>query len=227
MNVSALASMQELIPAACATIQDYPHQGILFYDVTTLFANAEVFKASIDEIARLFEGTYDVVAGVEARGFLMASALAYASGKGIMTVRKAGKLPRETYREEYELEYGTAAIEIHCHDFAPGTRVLLLDDILATGGTLVAATKLIERAKLKVAGIGTLLELKDLGGREALAQYSVFGIAVNRELIGVMPLKEFLCPQKHLRMFPRMLLHVSLRSSLPKNANMLQKSMHD
>ena len=95
MNVSALASMQELIPAACATIQDYPHQGILFYDVTTLFANAEVFKASIDEIARLFEGTYDVVAGVEARGFLMASALAYASGKGIMKVRKAGKLSSE------------------------------------------------------------------------------------------------------------------------------------
>ena len=178
MNVSALASMQELIPAACATIQDYPHQGILFYDVTTLFANAEVFKASIDEIARLFEGTYDVVAGVEARGFLMASALAYASGKGIMTVRKAGKLPRETYREEYELEYGTAAIEIHCHDFAPGTRVLLLDDILATGGTLVAAAKLIERAKLKVAGIGTLLELKGLGGREALAQYRVETLSV-------------------------------------------------
>ena len=179
MNVSALASMQELIPAACATIQDYPHQGILFYDVTTLFA--EVFKASIDEIARLFEGTYDVVAGVEARGFLMASALAYASGKGIMTVRKAGKLPRETYREEYELEYGTAAIEIHCHDFASGTRVLLLDDILATGGTLVAATKLIERAKLKVAGIGTLLELKGLGGREALAQYRVETLSVVSE----------------------------------------------
>ena len=181
MNVSALASMQELIPAACATIQDYPHQGILFYDVTTLFANAEVFKVSIDEIARLFEGTYDVVAGVEARGFLMASALAYASGKGIMTVRKAGKLPRETYREEYELEYGTAAIEIHSHDFAPGTRVLLLDDILATGGTLVAAAKLIERAELKVAGIGTLLELKDLGGREALAQYRVETLSVVSE----------------------------------------------
>ena len=162
MNVSALASMQELIPAACATIQDYPHQGILFYDVTTLFANAEVFKASIDEIARLFEGTYDVVAGVEARGFLMASALAYASGKGIMTVRKAGKLPRETYREEYELEYGTAAI-------------------VATGGTLVAAAKLIERAELKVAGIGTLLELKGLGGREALAQYRVETLSVVSE----------------------------------------------
>ena len=183
MNVSApaAASIQELIPAACATIQDYPHRGILFYDVTTLFANAEVFKAAIDEIAQLFAGTFDIVAGVEARGFLMASALAYATGKGIMTVRKAGKLPRETYREEYELEYGTAALEIHCHDFAPGTRVLLLDDILATGGTLEAAAKLIERANLRVAGIGALLELKGLGGREVLHQYRVETLSVVSE----------------------------------------------
>ena len=88
-----------------------------------------------------------------------------------MTVRKAGKLPRETYREEYALEYGSAAIEIHCNDFAPGTRVLLLDDLLATGGTLVAAAKLVERANLKVAGVGALLELEGLGGREALDGY--------------------------------------------------------
>ena len=89
-----------------------------------------MFKACIDELATRFEGQFDVVAGVEARGFLLASALAYATGTGVMTVRKAGKLPRETYREEYALEYGSAAIEIHCNDFAPGTRVLLLDDLL-------------------------------------------------------------------------------------------------
>ena len=90
-----------------------------------------------------------------------------------MTIRKAGKLPRETYREEYALEYGTAAVEIHCSDFAPGTRVLILDDILATGGTLEAAVKLVERAKLKVAGVAALLELDGLGGRDALAGYRV------------------------------------------------------
>ena len=163
--------IEQLIPAACATIPNYPHEGILFYGVTTLFANAEVFKACIDELAARFEGQFDVAAGVEARGFLLASALAYATGTGIMTVRKAGKLPRETYREEYALEYGSAAIEIHCNDFAPGTRVLLLDDLLATGGTLVAAAKLVERANLKVAGVGALLELEGLGGREALDGY--------------------------------------------------------
>ena len=118
--------IEQLIPAACATIPNYPHEGILFYDVTTLFANAEVFKACIDEPATRFEGQFDVVAGVEARGFLLASALAYATGTGIMTVRKAGKLPRETYREEYALEYDTAEIDIPCHAFTPGSRVLLL-----------------------------------------------------------------------------------------------------
>ena len=170
---SEATPIEQRIPAACATIQDYPHEGILFYDVTTLFANPEVFKACIDELAHRFEGEFDVVAGVEARGFLLASALAYATGKGIMTIRKAGKLPRETYREEYALEYGTAAVEIHCSDFAPGTRVLILDDILATGGTLEAAVKLVERAKLKVAGVAALLELDGLGGRDALAGYRV------------------------------------------------------
>ena len=170
---SEATPIEQRIPAACATIQDYPHEGILFYDVTTLFANPEVFKACIDELAHRFEGEFDVVAGVEARGFLLASALAYATGKGIMTIRKAGKLPRETYREEYALEYGTAAVEIHCSDFAPGTRVLILDDILATGGTPEAAVKLVERAKLKVAGVAALLELDGLGGRDALAGYRV------------------------------------------------------
>lgn len=173
--------IEQLIPAACATIPNYPHEGILFYDVTTLFANAEVFKACIDELAARFEGQFDVVAGVEARGFLLASALAYATGTGVMTVRKAGKLPRETYREEYALEYGSAAIEIHCNDFAPDTRVLLLDDLLATGGTLVAAAKLVERANLKVAGVGALLELEGLGGREALDGYRLETLSLASE----------------------------------------------
>ena len=182
MSATAPEPMQSLIPSACVTIPDYPHKGILFYDVTTLFANADVFKAAIDELAARFEGTYDVVAGVEARGFLLAAALGYATGKGVMTVRKAGKLPRETYREEYSLEYGTAAVEIHCNDFEPGTRVLLLDDILATGGTLVASAKLVERAGLKVAGAAALLELEGLGGREALeGKYRVESLSIVSE----------------------------------------------
>ena len=176
MSVTEPAPIQQIVPDACTTIENYPHEGILFYDVTTLFANAEVFKQCIDELARRFEGTYDVVAGVEARGFLLASALAYATGKGIMTVRKAGKLPRETFREEYSLEYGTAAV-----DFPTGTRVLLLDDILATGGTLVAAAKLVERAQLQVAGIGVLLELDGLGGRTALESYHVESLSAVTE----------------------------------------------
>ena len=105
----------------------------------------------------------------------------YATGKGIMTVRKAGKLPRETFREEYSLEYGTAAVEIHCNDFPAGTRVLLLDDILATGGTLVAAAKLVERAQLQVVGIGVLLELDGLGGRTALESYHVESLSAVTE----------------------------------------------
>lgn len=181
MSATAPASIQQIVPAACATIQDYPHEGVLFYDVTTLFADPQVFRQCVDELARFFEGTYDVVAGVEARGFLLASALAYATGTGVMTVRKAGKLPRRTYREEYTLEYGTAALEIHCDDFTPGTRVLLLDDILATGGTLVAAAQLLERAQLKVAGIGMLLEIEGLGGRAALGAYRVETLSTVRE----------------------------------------------
>ena len=159
MSVTEPAPMQQIVPDACTTIENYPHEGILFYDVTTLFANAKVFKQCIDELARRFEGTYDVVAGVEARGFLLASALAYATGKGIMTVRKAGKLPRETFREEYSLEYGTAAVEIHCND----------------------AAKLVERAQLQVAGIGVLLELDGLGGRTALESYHIESLSAVTE----------------------------------------------
>ena len=155
MSVTEPAPMQQIVPDACTTIENYPHEGILFYDVTTLFANAKVFKQCIDELARRFEG--------------------------IMTVRKAGKLPRETFREEYSLEYGTAAVEIHCNDFPTGTRVLLLDDILATGGTLVAAAKLVERAQLQVAGIGVLLELDGLGGRTALESYHIESLSAVTE----------------------------------------------
>lgn len=179
--VDSALPLEEQIPAACAQIQDYPKEGILFYDVTTLFANPEVFRRAIDELAARFEGQFDIVAGVEARGFLMASALAYIAGTGVMTVRKAGKLPRDTYMKEYELEYGLAAIEIHKEDIPAGTRVLLVDDLLATGGTLEAATHLMKMADLEVAGIGVLLELDGLGGRELLAGNRVEALALVSE----------------------------------------------
>lgn len=166
-------SIQDAVPAACEQIQDYPKAGILFYDVTTLFADAEVFRRCIDELAERFEGTFDIVAGVEARGFLMAAAIAYKVGTGVMTVRKAGKLPRDTYMREYQLEYGSAAIEIHRNDFAEGTRVLIVDDLLATGGTLAAAVHLMAQAKLEIAGVGALLELEGLGGREAIGNHRI------------------------------------------------------
>lgn len=161
--------VEQMVPAACAQIHNFPKPGILFYDVTTLFANPQVFRRCIDELADRFAGEFDIVAGVEARGFLIASAIAYKAGTGVMTVRKAGKLPRDTYTKDYELEYGSAAIEIHRDDIPAGTRVLIVDDLLATGGTLAAAVNLMGQASLTVAGVGVLLEIDGLGGREALA----------------------------------------------------------
>lgn len=179
--VDSSLPLEEQIPAACAQIQDYPKEGILFYDVTTLFANPQVFRASMEELAQRFEGQFDIVAGVEARGFLMASAIAYIAGTGVMTVRKAGKLPRDTYMKEYSLEYGQAAIEIHKDDIPAGSRVLIVDDLLATGGTLEAAAHLMEMADLKVAGIGVLLELEGLGGREILAGHCLEALSLVAE----------------------------------------------
>lgn len=160
--------IEELVPAACAKIQDFPKEGILFYDVTTLFADPVAFRRCVDELTDRFAGRFDIVAGVEARGFLMAAAMAYKAGTGVMTVRKAGKLPRDTFTKEYQLEYGSAAIEIHKEDIPAGTRVLIVDDLLATGGTLAAAVHLMHQAKLEVAGVGVFLELEGLGGREAI-----------------------------------------------------------
>lgn len=173
--------IEKMVPAACAQIQDFPKPGILFYDVTTLFANPEVFKRCIDELDDRFEGQFDIVAGVEARGFLIAAAIAYKAGTGVMTVRKAGKLPRDTYTKEYELEYGSAAIEIHKEDIPAGTRVLIVDDLLATGGTLAAAVNLMEQASLEVAGVGVFLELDGLGGREAIGPHRTETLSVVSE----------------------------------------------
>ena len=149
------------------TIPDYPEPGILFRDITPLLADAAALRATIDGLIAPFAGGFEVVAGIEARGFLLAGAAATAAGVGLVPIRKAGKLPRPAASVSYALEYGEAAIEMH-DDIAPGTRVLLLDDVLATGGTLAAGRELVAALGGEVIGTAVLLEIDALGGRAAL-----------------------------------------------------------
>ncbi|HEV7166684.1 MAG TPA: adenine phosphoribosyltransferase [Micrococcaceae bacterium] len=162
-----------MISLLCATVPDYPEPGITFKDLTPVFADGPALHAVVDALVEPFAGQFDAVAGVEARGFLLAAAAAYATGTGVITVRKAGKLPREVYREDYSLEYGTAALELHKTDVPAGSRVLILDDVLATGGTLSAAARLFERADVHVAGFGVVLELGELRGRSVLTGHRI------------------------------------------------------
>ncbi|WP_394253706.1 adenine phosphoribosyltransferase [Arthrobacter pityocampae] len=163
------AQARDAVDRLCALVPDFPSPGIMFRDLTPVFSDAHAFRAIVDALADAFAGQFDAVAGVEARGFLLAAAVGYATGTGVVTVRKAGKLPRAVYREAYDLEYGQASLEIHQADLPTGTRVLLLDDVLATGGTLAAAGALLEQAGAVVVGCGVVLELADLTGRAALA----------------------------------------------------------
>lgn len=160
-----LAHAESLI----VTVPDYPEPGVLFRDITPLLADARALRTVIDALVAPFRGEFDVVAGIEARGFLLAGAAAVAAGVGLVPIRKAGKLPRPAASAEYVLEYGTATIEMH-DDIAPGTRVLLVDDVLATGGTIAAARDLVARVGGVVAGIGVLMELDALGGRAAIGE---------------------------------------------------------
>ena len=156
------------------TIPDYPEPGVLFRDITPLLADASALRTVIHAMIAPFEGSFDVVAGVEARGFLLAGAAAMEAGVGLVPIRKAGKLPRPAASVTYDLEYGTATIEAH-DDIAPGTRVLLIDDVLATGGTLVAAHELVGALGGVVVGTAVLMELSALGGREVVGDvHTVF-----------------------------------------------------
>ncbi|MBQ4617992.1 MAG: adenine phosphoribosyltransferase [Clostridia bacterium] len=156
------------------SIPDFPHEGILFRDVTSVLQDADGFKLAIDSLLERLEGVeFDVIAGVEARGFLFGAPLSYALHKPFVPVRKKGKLPRETVSCEYELEYGTAEIEIHTDAIKPGQKVVLLDDLLATGGTIKAAAELVEQLGGKIVKALFLVELKGLEGRKTLADYEV------------------------------------------------------
>nr|WP_229232533.1 adenine phosphoribosyltransferase [Corynebacterium cyclohexanicum] len=172
----SLQAVEDILDRLCATVPDYPKPGIVFKDLTPAFADAEGLRAIVDAIVAPFAGEFDLVAGIEARGFLLASAAAYATGTGVLTVRKAGKLPRETFTEEYALEYGTAALEVHTTDIPDGARVLVLDDVLATGGTVGAAVRLVNRCGGTVVGVGVVLELEALGGRGALVGQRVHSL---------------------------------------------------
>ncbi|TXK19894.1 adenine phosphoribosyltransferase [Homoserinibacter sp. GY 40078] len=157
-------------------IPDFPEPGILFRDLTPVFADGPALASIADALVAPFEGAYDVIAGVEARGFALAAAAAARSGHGLLLVRKAGKLPGATLAESYALEYGEATLEVHVDQLTSGARVLLLDDVLATGGTLAASQRLIERAGWALTGTAVVLELDGLGGRDRLASGEVHSL---------------------------------------------------
>ena len=153
------------------SIPDYPTPGVIFKDVTTLFKDGEAFAALVDEIAQRFEGKgITKVIGAEARGFMLGAPVAYRLHAGFVPARKPGKLPRAAISEDYSLEYGTATLEVHEDAIEPGDMVLIVDDLVATGGTAVAQVKLAERLGGKVAGLAFLMELEFLHPREVLSQ---------------------------------------------------------
>ena len=158
-------------------VPDFPQPGVVFKDITPLLADDVAFSSVIDLIVVNYgRGNVDKVVGIEARGFILASPVAYHFGAGFVPVRKAGKLPWTTDRQEYELEYGIATLEVHTDAIVPGERVLIVDDVLATGGTAKATAALVERLGGDVVGIATLIELGFLGGREQLPSYDVFSL---------------------------------------------------
>ncbi|PKV84665.1 adenine phosphoribosyltransferase [Streptomyces sp. TLI_146] len=162
-------STQELLLSRIRDVPDYPKPGVLFKDITPLLADPLAFTALTDALAELCvrHGATKIV-GLEARGFILAAPVAVRAGIGFIPVRKAGKLPGATLSQAYELEYGTAEIEVHAEDLAAGDRVMVIDDVLATGGTAEASLELIRRAGAEVAGVAVLMELGFLAGRNRL-----------------------------------------------------------
>ena len=167
----------EHLSRAIRDVPDFPKPGILFKDITTLILNPELFQEVIDIFyERYCDKGVDKVIAIEARGYLFASALAYRLGVGLVPIRKPGKLPAETVSETYELEYGTDSIEMHRDALNPGDKVLLIDDLLATGGTAEAACKLIRGRQAQIVEVAFLVELDFLGGRKRLTDVDIFSI---------------------------------------------------
>ena len=159
------------------SIPDFPEPGIIFRDVTSVIQDAEGLQLAIDEMQKLLDGVeFDVLAGAESRGFIFGMPIAYNMKKPFVLVRKKGKLPRETVEMSYELEYGSAAIEMHKDSIKPGQKVVIVDDLIATGGTIEAAAKLVEELGGEVVKIIFLMELAGLEGRKKLAKYDVASV---------------------------------------------------
>ncbi|MBI1735676.1 MAG: adenine phosphoribosyltransferase [Candidatus Rokubacteria bacterium] len=172
MNVSDLR-------AKIRDIKDFPTEGILFKDITTLLKDGPAFRTVVDLLARQYEKErVDVVVGIESRGFIFAGAVAHQLGAGFVPVRKLGKLPGKTIEVEYELEYGRDALAVHEDAVQPGQRVLVVDDLLATGGTMAATLRLMEQLGGKVVGVGFMIELAFLHGRDKLKSHPVHSLIV-------------------------------------------------
>ena len=161
-----------LIKAHVRDIPDYPQSGVVFKDITPLLGDCDAFGSVVEALSAAF-GPVDKVVGIEARGFILAAPVAYETRAGFVPVRKKGKLPSATFAQDYNLEYGSATLEVHQDAFAPGDRVLIVDDVLATGGTALAAAALVRRAGAEVVGVAVLMELSFLSGRAKVGDLDV------------------------------------------------------
>jgi adenine phosphoribosyltransferase len=169
--------MMDALKSKIRSVPDFPKAGILFYDITTLLRDREGFRSTIEAIVRPFEGKHiDIVVGVESRGFILGGAVADRLGAGFAPVRKKGKLPSETVEETYDLEYGTDCLEIHADAVDRGQRVLIVDDVLATGGTAAATTALIRKLGGDIQALAFLIELQFLNGRSKLGQEKIHSV---------------------------------------------------
>ena len=161
--------MQKTVKDYIRTIADFPHEGIMFRDVTTLFADPRGFRIAIDQLLHPYAGLrFDKVVGLEARGFILGGAIAHQLSVGFVPIRKKGKLPGAVISQSYQLEYGEAVVELHDDAIQPGEKILLVDDLLATGGTAEAGIKLVERLGGEIIGCAFVVDLPDLGGRKRL-----------------------------------------------------------
>ncbi|MCO6393178.1 adenine phosphoribosyltransferase [Aliihoeflea aestuarii] len=167
-------TLQETLVAAIRTIPDYPKPGILFRDITTLLGDARAFRRSVDELVHPYAGSkIDKIAGIEARGFILGGAIAHQTSAGFVPIRKKGKLPYETVRVAYSLEYGIDEMEMHKDAVAPGDKVILVDDLIATGGTAEGAVKLLRQMGAEIVAACFVIDLPDLGGRAKLEALDV------------------------------------------------------
>jgi adenine phosphoribosyltransferase len=176
-SAAAGDGIAELIKALVRDVPDYPEPGVMFKDITPLLADGAAFAAVVSALASGYDGV-DKVAGIEARGFILAAPVAIQLRAGFVPVRKQGKLPGPTYAQSYDLEYGSATVEVHQDAFAPGERVLVVDDVLATGGTGSATAELVRKAGAEVAAIAVIMELSFLNGRSRLPDAAIRSLLV-------------------------------------------------